>query len=591
MIEESEQLMRTTCVFVCRPYHVRVKPSRHASDRAAFKRVRTPHARPSVLKEPCAKSSCADANPTRGSDPSQGGLPFEHTGSRRARAPRPGRTALAGRGTARHIGTDGDHHARRPPLGRGPPGRGTRRPAPGRRARAHGAALRRGAPHRGRAAHAGERGRAHPQRAAAPHQRGRVGDARRRESARSRRGDVPAAVRARPVRSPPVTAAPSSLLEILRAHGLDRHPLAGAAAGCPCRDARGNGSGAHRRGAVARVAERAREPAGTVGHRLLLLHRHHRLPLEPGGLSPSERRLFSIVSALDALGGRTLGRPSAAGRNHRFAGGICRCRQRAVPVGGPRAGRGEGVAGDSADVHVPLCGVLLRGLYGILIFVSDRERVLRHAAGIPAAGSAGRLGGGADPPQRVLARAPALVAGDDCPGAEGGRNRTPLVERSRRGLPRRARAAGRRSAVLRLSLPAIRRPVGVGPRPARVGMPLLGRGPAPDPVRTPEDLRVKYTEVIVYIGDIVAFFVAAAAIRPVARRLGIAYALWIAINIFPPVAAHLFISVGRFTAVLFPMFFWLALVVPRPRLARVAGTFAVCQAIFAVWFFLWRPVV
>src|SRR2546430_12436359 len=39
----------------------------------------------------------------------------------------------------------------------------------------------------------------------------------------------------------------------------------------------------------------------------------------------------------------------------------------------------------------------------------------------------------------------------------------------------------------------------------------LGRGPAPDPVRTPEDLRVKYTEVIVYIGDIVAFFVAAAA--------------------------------------------------------------------------------
>src|SRR5439155_1485954 len=107
--------------------------------------------------------------------------------------------------------------------------------------------------------------------------------------------------RARPVGSPPVAAAPSSLLEILRPHGLDRHPLAGAAAGCPCRDARGNGSGAHRRGAVARVAERAREPAGTVGHRLLLLHRHHRLPLEPGGLSPSERRLFSIVPALYAL--------------------------------------------------------------------------------------------------------------------------------------------------------------------------------------------------------------------------------------------------------------------------------------------------
>ncbi len=123
------------------------------------------------------------------------------------------------------------------------------------------------------------------------------------------------------------------------------------------------------------------------------------------------------------------------------------------------------------------------------------------------------------------------------------------------------------------------------------GTPLLGRGPAPDPARTAADLRLKVTEVIVYAGDIVAFGVAAFAIRPVARRLGIAYALWIAINIFPPVAAHLFISLGRFTAVLFPLFFWMALVVPRERLARLAGAFAVCQAIFAVWFFLWRPVV
>jgi len=123
------------------------------------------------------------------------------------------------------------------------------------------------------------------------------------------------------------------------------------------------------------------------------------------------------------------------------------------------------------------------------------------------------------------------------------------------------------------------------------GTPLLGRGPAPDPARTPADLRLKFTEVIVYAGDIVAFGVAALAIRPVARRLGVAYALWIAVNIFPPVAAHLFISLGRFTAVLFPLFFWMALVVPRERLARVAGAFAACQAIFAVWFFLWRPVV
>jgi hypothetical protein len=123
------------------------------------------------------------------------------------------------------------------------------------------------------------------------------------------------------------------------------------------------------------------------------------------------------------------------------------------------------------------------------------------------------------------------------------------------------------------------------------GMPLLGRGPAPDPLRTPEDLRLKVSEVMLYVGDIAAFFFAGAAILPVARRVGVAYGLWIAVNIFPPVAAHLFISLGRFTAVLFPLFFWLALVVPRTRLARVAGAFAVCQAILAVAFFLWRPVV
>jgi hypothetical protein len=123
------------------------------------------------------------------------------------------------------------------------------------------------------------------------------------------------------------------------------------------------------------------------------------------------------------------------------------------------------------------------------------------------------------------------------------------------------------------------------------GVPLLGRGPAPDPVRTAEDLRLKVSEVIVYAGDIAAFFLAAASIVPVARRIGAAYAMWIAINIFPPVAAHLFISLGRFTSVLFPLFFWLALVVPRRRVGYLAGAFAACQAILAVCFYLWRPVV
>jgi hypothetical protein len=36
---------------------------------------------------------------------------------------------------------------------------------------------------------------------------------------------------------------------------------------------------------------------------------------------------------------------------------------------------------------------------------------------------------------------------------------------------------------------------------------------------------------------------------------------------------------------------WLAIRVPRERLMRVAGACAACQALLAIWFFLWRPVV
>ena len=123
------------------------------------------------------------------------------------------------------------------------------------------------------------------------------------------------------------------------------------------------------------------------------------------------------------------------------------------------------------------------------------------------------------------------------------------------------------------------------------GVPLLLRRGAPDPGKLPGDAGIKPIEVIVWIGNIAAFTAAAFAIRPIAKRFGLAYGAWIAVNIFPPVAAHLFISLGRFTSVLFPFFFWLAIRVPRNRLMRVAGLFAAGQAVLAIWFFLWRPVV
>jgi Gpi18-like mannosyltransferase len=123
------------------------------------------------------------------------------------------------------------------------------------------------------------------------------------------------------------------------------------------------------------------------------------------------------------------------------------------------------------------------------------------------------------------------------------------------------------------------------------GVPLMLRRGAPDPGKLPGELAIKPIEVITWIGNIAAFVAAAIAIRPVSKRFGLGYGVWIAVNIFPPVAAHLFMSLGRFVSVLFPFFFWLAIRVPRQRLMRVAGAFAVCQGVLAIWFFLWRPVV
>ena len=61
-----------------------------------------------------------------------------------------------------------------------------------------------------------------------------------------------------------------------------------------------------------------------------------------------------------------------------------------------------------------------------------------------------------------------------------------------------------------------------------------------------------------------------------ARRLGLAYAVLILINILPPLAAGGFLSAGRFSAVLFPSFIWLASVIPvRQRWAWLSAFIAI----------------
>jgi hypothetical protein len=122
------------------------------------------------------------------------------------------------------------------------------------------------------------------------------------------------------------------------------------------------------------------------------------------------------------------------------------------------------------------------------------------------------------------------------------------------------------------------------------GLPLALRWGVQDVpfVRAPGQL---YTDILRWACDVAAFMVAAFATRPIYKRFGPPYAIWVAVNVFPPMMTHLFMSLGRFTAVLFPLFFWLSTIVPRSRVWRVAAWFAVVQAGFAILFFLWQPIV
>jgi hypothetical protein len=85
-----------------------------------------------------------------------------------------------------------------------------------------------------------------------------------------------------------------------------------------------------------------------------------------------------------------------------------------------------------------------------------------------------------------------------------------------------------------------------------------------------------------------ALFVLAAA-WPVARRLGIAYAAFILVNILPPLAAGGLLSAGRFSSVLFPAFVWFAAAVPAAHRPIWLAGFMALQAFNAALFYTWRP--
>ena len=84
-----------------------------------------------------------------------------------------------------------------------------------------------------------------------------------------------------------------------------------------------------------------------------------------------------------------------------------------------------------------------------------------------------------------------------------------------------------------------------------------------------------------------ALFVIATAV-PVWRRFGLPYAVFILINILPPLAAGGFFSTGRFSAVLFPAFLWLASVVPARHRPAGSASFMAVQALNAALFYTWH---
>jgi Mannosyltransferase (PIG-V) len=89
----------------------------------------------------------------------------------------------------------------------------------------------------------------------------------------------------------------------------------------------------------------------------------------------------------------------------------------------------------------------------------------------------------------------------------------------------------------------------------------------------------------------VAAAFAIVATIPVGLRLGIPYAVFILSNIVPPLLVGGFISIGRVTATMFPIFVWLAIrQTPRTRACLVVA-FAMLQALAAALFYTWRPFV
>jgi hypothetical protein len=79
-----------------------------------------------------------------------------------------------------------------------------------------------------------------------------------------------------------------------------------------------------------------------------------------------------------------------------------------------------------------------------------------------------------------------------------------------------------------------------------------------------------------------------ALLVPITRRLGLAYGLFVAFNLFVPLAKGGLLSTGRISSTLFPAFIWLALRVPASSQSTWVAVFAIGQGLLAALFYTWR---
>jgi hypothetical protein len=79
------------------------------------------------------------------------------------------------------------------------------------------------------------------------------------------------------------------------------------------------------------------------------------------------------------------------------------------------------------------------------------------------------------------------------------------------------------------------------------------------------------------------------AVWPVTRRVGVAYGLLMLLMVLPPLARGGFMSMGRVTSTLFPLFLYLGWRLQGMTRDTVIMASAGLQAFFAALFFTWRP--